>query len=96
MTHAGAVRCACVADHAPEPIDVEIHHVVPLAWGGPDSAANRVNLCGNAHNNVHAFLRAYQRAGGTPPWDVRRRFSPYIRALAARGWAERPVKRTTP
>jgi 5-methylcytosine-specific restriction endonuclease McrA len=75
-------------------VDVEIHHVVPMAWGGSDTAANSINICGNAHNNVHALLRAYQRVGGTPEWEVRRRFSPYIRALAARGWTEQPIKET--
>lgn len=90
MTHAGDVRCACVASHAPEPADVEVHHCVPLSWGGPDVAANRVPLCSTSHSNVHALLRAYQKAGGLPAWEVRRRFSPFTRALAARGWAERP------
>lgn len=59
MSHAGNVRCACVADHAPEPADVEVHHIVPLYAGGPDVAANRIPICANAHNNVPpAGLRA--------------------------------------
>lgn len=86
MSHAGDTPCPCVSSHSPEPSDVEIHHIVPMAWGGPDVASNRINVCGNAHNNVHALLRAYSRANGTPSWEVRRRFSPFTRSLAARGW----------
>lgn len=89
MSHAGDVRCACVSAHSPEPFDVEVHHVVPLYAGGADTASNRLPLCANAHNNVHALLRAWERAQGEPSWDVRRRFSPYVRDLARRGWEGR-------
>lgn len=86
MTHAGDVTCACVTAHSPVPVDVEVHHVLPLSWGGPDTAANRTPICPTAHSSVHWLLRAYQRAGGTPSWEVRRRVSPFVRSLAQRGW----------
>lgn len=86
MSHAGDVRCACVAAHSPLPVDIQVHHVWPLAWGGPDVATNRVPLCPTTHASVHWLLRAYQRAGGEPAWEVRRRVGPYARALAKQGW----------
>lgn len=89
MSHAGTVPCACVVTHSPVPADVHIHHVVPLYAGGPDTPENRVNLCPTTHANVHALLRAWERAQGEPSWDVRRRFSPYVRDLARRGWENR-------
>lgn len=86
MSHDAAGVCECVADHRPTPAELHVHHVLPLSWGGGDTAANRVWLCPTAHVNVHELLAAYRRSYGVVPWDVRRRFSAYVRALAARGW----------
>jgi hypothetical protein len=86
MTHAGPVTCPCVASHSPQPVDVEIHHVLPTGWGGPDTADNRIPLCPTAHSSVHWLLAAYRRHEGTPPWEIRRRLGPYLRGVAAEGW----------
>jgi hypothetical protein len=32
---------------------LEVHHVVPLAEGGPDTVSNAVGLCPNCHRRVH-------------------------------------------
>lgn len=86
MTHDAGARCECVAEHRPEPDELEIHHVVPLGMGGPDVASNRVWTCPTTHANVHVLLRAWCKVKGEPPWETRRRFSPYVRALAERGY----------
>ncbi len=87
MTHAGDVACPCVVDHTPNPVDIEVHHVHPLYAGGPDVAANRTPLCPSGHSAVHWLLRRYERHGGTPPWEDRRRLNPWLRRIAADGWA---------
>lgn len=86
MAHDAGRVCACVSEHRPGIDELDRHHVLPLAWGGPDTDANIEWLCPNGHRMVHDLLRAYQRSYGTPPWEVRRAFSPYTRALAQRGW----------
>lgn len=40
-----------------KPLELDSHHVWPLAMGGPDVVANRVWLCPNGHRNVHHLLR---------------------------------------
>lgn len=89
MTHAGPVTCVCVANHSPVVADPHIHHIVPLYVGGPDTPENVVNICPTSHAAVHLLLRAWERAGGEPSWEVRRRFGPYVRDLARRGWEGR-------
>lgn len=50
-------KCICVADHNPEPLELERHHVWPLGMGGPDTEGNVVWLDPTAHMNVHELLR---------------------------------------
>lgn len=49
--------CRCVADHNPEPLDGEVHHIWPKGMGGPDVNENVVFLCPTAHTNAHEILR---------------------------------------
>ena len=86
MSHDDGRVCECVADHRPRYDELNRHHVVPLYAGGPDTAENVVWICPNAHTSVHELLRAWTRHAGEPPWALRRTFSPFIRALAERGW----------
>lgn len=37
---------------------LEVHHVVPLANGGPDTVSNAVALCPNCHRRVHYAVDA--------------------------------------
>jgi hypothetical protein len=85
--HDTGQRCACVADHNPNPMELHRHHILPLAWGGAAVPDNEVWLCPTSHANVHELLRAYQTHEGVVPWVIRKRFSRYIRTLAADGWA---------
>lgn len=81
--------CACVADHNPNVIVFHLHHIWPLSWGGPDVPDNELMLCPTGHLSVHHLLRV-ARGTGTPPdglpWEMRRRFGPYLRAVAQDGW----------
>ena len=84
----GERRCACVANHTPEPRELHRHHVWPLGEHGPDTAANLRWLCPTSHSNVHRLWRAYQTAKGTPPWPARAPYGKYVRDLVADGWAQ--------
>lgn len=86
MGHDVGADCHCVVTHVPQPEELHRHHIWPLADGGPDEEWNWVWLCPTSHVNVHELLREYRRNAGCPPWVTRRRFGPYIRALADKGW----------
>lgn len=83
-----------MAAHSPASYVAVVHHVVPLSWGGPDVAANKVTVCSNTHEATHRLLDDHIRFKGVPPWEHRRRFNPLARDLAARAWAARPAHPT--
>lgn len=85
MTHTGR-RCVGHAYHSPRPARSDIHHVVPIGWGGPEDKANRVPLCQTGHANVHLLLDFYKDFNGSVPWPIRREFGPGERKIAAEGW----------
>lgn len=78
-------QCICVTDHNPNPMELNRHHIWPLAEGGPDTEDNIVWLCPTSHVNVHELLRAIIKYEGAVPWQIRQHFSPYIRDLAYEG-----------
>lgn len=83
--------CPCVADHNPNVIVFNRHHIVPLGWGGPDEEWNVRLLCPTGHYSVHHILRVARQVGEHPndlPWSVRSKFGPAIRQFAANGWDE--------
>ncbi len=65
-------------------VPLEVHHVWPLGYGGPDVAANKVTLCSNGHSAVHDLLARMLK--GSVPWTVRRRYGWRTRRVAARGY----------
>ena len=79
----------CAAHVHPSTIPQERHHVTPLSRGGPNTQANLVLICCNAHSDVHYLLDAIEKARGYDgvPLSVRRSFGPGVRAIARRGWA---------
>ena len=93
MGHDHGRISVCVAEHRASPMELYGHHILPTGWGGPNTAANIAWICPTTHANVHELLRAYRKADGAPSWDVRRRFGPYVRRLAADGW-ERWLERS--
>ena len=79
--------CLCVGDHRPTSRLNHAHHVLPLAWGGPDEPDNRVPLCPTGHAIVHVLLRDWVRAGR----QLNRGYvNRYLYGVAAEGWARRP------
>jgi hypothetical protein len=83
-----AMGRTCAAHRHREDVPIEVHHIWPLGAGGPDTRANRIALCANAHGSVHFLLDRANKLGGYPnvPWSYRRRFGPAVRKLAERGW----------
>lgn len=79
-----ALPCAVHRNHAPGPKQNHFHHILPLSWGGADTAENRIVICPTGHANVHLLLQAMR--GGAPAWEYLRRFAPSERALARRGY----------
>lgn len=91
-----------MSTHTPTqlPDEAEAHHVWPLGAGGPDVTANLRWLCPTTHTKVHNLWRAFERAQRAgqdgPPWDVLRRYSPYVRAIVSEGWGQARGTRTIP
>jgi len=81
--------CLCVAEHRPALGGmVQIHHVLPLSWGGPNTAANRVPLCPNGHELVHRQLNIAVRQRRWPVWADWATRNPYLIGLAVRAYME--------
>lgn len=85
-THDAGQHCHCVSDHRPKVTHVHRHHILPIAWGGPDTDDNIIWLCQTSHENVHILLREYRKLKDLPPWEFRQQFGGFIRTLAAQGW----------
>lgn len=78
--------CRCVANHNPNVRRTHRHHIVPLAWDGPNTADNIMPLCPTAHDEVHYLLWLWdtgRQEPGTYPYRAR----PFIRDLCERAWA---------
>ena len=77
-------KCPCVSAHRPEPKGLDTHHILPLSWGGPDVAANRIDICPTTHRNVHDLLRLMVKTQQWPPREVLMGYSKFARALVGR------------
>lgn len=91
MAHDADRHCHCVAEHRPAPLELERHHVWPLAMGGPDTAANVQWLCPTAHTNAHELLRLMLRAGrAIRHWEFTQQYDQpvnrHAHAVAAAGY----------
>jgi hypothetical protein len=80
------VACAVHAYHSPRPQESDLHHVVPLSWGGPDDDENVIPICQTGHANIHRLLTAMRRGNGFVAWEIRRQFGPGERRMAQRGF----------
>lgn len=85
----GTVTCPCVSRHVPRPVVLHNHHIIPLSYGGPNTAENKILICPTAHYNIHKLLWHYNKNDGLPPGSVRKHFSDFVQEYAARGWAGR-------
>src|SRR5947209_4550685 len=43
---------------------LEVHHILPLSWGGTSDLTNLRTLCVTCHRRVHKLWRAYANRGG--------------------------------
>lgn len=68
-------------------VPIESHHVWPLGYAGPNTLANRVNVCANGHSDAHYLIEAMLKRGRVKlPWSVRRHYGYKTRRLARRGY----------
>lgn len=77
----------CAAHRHDHLVPVESHHVHPLGYHGPDTAANRTQVCANAHSDAHYLLARLLKTGGHLPWAEERTYGIGVRAIAHRGFA---------
>jgi hypothetical protein len=63
-------------------VSYEIHHVWPQEYHGPNTKANKVRICPNAHSDIH-WLLEHMLAG--KPYDLRE-YGPAVRWLAELGY----------
>ena len=63
-------------------VSYEDHHVWPLGYHGPDTKANKVRICPNAHSDTHHLLERMLRG---KPYNLTE-YGPSIRDLARRGY----------
>lgn len=77
----------CWAHTHRDDVPLEVHHLWPVGLGGPDTRANRISICANAHSATHDLLDKMLKAR-TPElsWLVRRRYGRKIRRLAVAGY----------
>lgn len=76
----GTWTCELHRDHGTaKPIRGAVHHVWPRGAGGPDTPDNKVTICSNGHDAVHAVMWALVNG------DVVPRCARSEMALARRG-----------
>lgn len=74
----------CAAHKHSQLVPLEAHHVWPKQYHGPDTPANKVTICANAHSDTHYLLEAMLRQH---PYDARE-YGPGVRILATRGYLQ--------
>lgn len=63
-------RCRDCTEHH-EPGDLDVHHLIPRAAGGGDSAANLVTLCDGCHGRRHPNLQVSLSRRMIERWAIR-------------------------
>ena len=84
----GPRQCRCVNRHVPTPLELHRHHVWPEGKNGPNIRGNLRWLCPTTHSNVHKLWREYEKVSGEPVWEIRLKYSRYVRSLVTDGWAQ--------
>lgn len=94
MTGLGRL-CLAHQDHAP-PVPIEVHHVRPVTRGGRGSPT--VQLCANAHGQVHDLLDRLEALAVRSPYTTTREiverlprdlwaaYPGAVRVIAYKGW----------
>jgi 5-methylcytosine-specific restriction endonuclease McrA len=86
-----SASCQVHAQHVPRSHINHVHHVWPLADGGPNTEANRAVICPTGHYNVHSLIDVYRKRAPTPGELLR--YTRHEKALAWLGW-QRILNRT--
>lgn len=86
MAHDEGRRCICVGLHIPKPVELNLHHILPLSEGGDKTPGNEIWVCPTTHTNVHELLRHFYWTNGDVEWEVLKRCNAFTRALAKEGW----------
>ena len=86
MSHDEGAHCHCVVLHRPKPMELNRHHVWPLAEGGPSTDANLIWVCPTTHVSVHEYLRELRRYSGVLPVGLANEYPRYTRRLAELGY----------
>ena len=42
-------------------VSYEVHHIWPTGYHGPDTTANKIKICCNAHSDIHHLMEAMLR-----------------------------------
>jgi hypothetical protein len=78
--------CQVHSVHKPSPHVTEVHHIWPLAYGGPNVAENTIVVCPTGHTNIHYLLSTFIADGGNIPHQHLRLYAPSERQLAKLGY----------
>lgn len=70
-------QCALHAYHWPPVLDGDIHHIIPLSMGGPDTNDNIMHVCPTGHRNVHEVITALVKKQPLPKATKKERQTAY-------------------
>ena len=72
-------------------VSYELHHVWPVGYHGPDTAANKIKICPNAHSDIHFLMELMFRGKPHNPREYGTNIRIFARAryLAVTSYAER-------
>ena len=73
---------ACHAHY--DMVSYEIHHIWPTCYHGPNTPANKVKICPNAHSDIHHLMELMLRG---KPYDVRQ-YGNKVKRLAWIGYQQ--------
>ena len=73
---------SCVCHRHDSLVPIEVHHVWPQQYHGPDTEENLIDTCANAHSDIHYLLNAMLKG---KPYDLRE-YGPMVRHYAKRGY----------
>ena len=65
-------------------VSYEMHHVWPLGYHGPDTKANKIKICPNAHSDIHFLMELMFRG---KPYNFRE-YGYSIRRYATEGYQQ--------
>jgi hypothetical protein len=81
-----AMGTDCAVHKHREWVPLEVHHIWPKGYGGPDTKENKISICANAHSATHLLMEKMFR-GPVPP-DYLKHFGRDVINLAERGYRD--------